>query len=115
MEKQNHQQTKPHSSDARVRRNLPSPVQSLVYVTEATSRPWWFETFGVVRVCLLGLYAPVKIVSEIAGAIVSLAFVGVLALIAFWYLGYIPDAVVVKYMTVVGDRIFSIVKSSGVL
>lgn len=93
----------------------PSPVQSLVYAVNESGRPWWFEAFGVAKVCVVSMYAPIKIISEVAGAIVSLAFVAIIALIALWYVGYIPDSVVVKYMTVVGDRLFSIVKSSGVL
>jgi hypothetical protein len=61
------------------------------------------------------IYAPLKIVGDIANTVVALTFVGVFALMGLVIAGYIPDAVIVKYLSMVGDRVLSLVQASGLL
>ncbi len=115
MENTEQNGVRPRPQHAQVRKSPSNPVQGLIYAVDAGSRPWWAETLSVFRLCVLAIYMPIRVISEVSSALVSLAFLAVLAAIGLWYAGYIPDAVVVKYLSIVGDRLFGIVKNSGLI
>jgi hypothetical protein len=97
------------------RKPVGNPLQGLVNATQAAGRPWWAETFYVAAVCAKTIYAPVRIVGDVANTLVALTFVGVFALVGLVLAGYIPDAVIVKYLSMVGDRVLSLIQASGLL
>lgn len=92
-----------------------SPIQGLVNATQAAGRPWWADAFSVGTICAKAIYAPVRIIGDIANTLVAVTFVGVFAIIGLILAGYIPDAVVVKYLAMVGDRVLELVQASGLL
>jgi hypothetical protein len=57
----------------------------------------------------------VRIVGDVANTLVALTFVGVFVLVGLVIAGYIPDAVIVKYLSMVGDRVLSLIQASGLL
>jgi hypothetical protein len=97
------------------RKPVGNPVQGLVDTTRAAGRPWWAEAFYVAAVCAKLIYMPVKIIGDVANTLVALIFVGVFSLIGLVAGGYIPDAVVIKYLAMVGDRVLSLVQASGLI
>jgi len=97
------------------RKPVGNPLQGLMDTTQAAGRPWWSETFYVAVVCMKLIYVPVKVIGDVANTLVALAFIGVFAVLGLTMVGYIPDAVVVKYLAMVGDRVLSLIQASGLL
>lgn len=92
-----------------------NPLQVLIDANSSAGKPWWSEALGVFVICCKAAYLPLRLIGEIANTLVALAFIGVFGIVGMFIAGYIPDAVVVKYLSMVGDRILSIVQSSGLL
>lgn len=97
------------------RKPVGNPLQGLVNATQAAGRPWWAEAFYVAAICAKTIYVPFKVIGDVANTLVALTFVGVFAVIGLIIAGYIPDAVIVKYLSMVGDRVLSLVQASGLL
>jgi hypothetical protein len=100
---------------SRGRKPPANPLQPLIDAGTAVSKPWWAESFSVAVFCFKALYLPIRLIGDIANTLVALAFVMVFGVVGLFVAGYIPDAVVVKYLGLLGDRILSIVQSSGLL
>jgi hypothetical protein len=97
------------------RKPVGNPLQGLVNATQAAGRPWWGEAFYVASICVKTIYVPLKVIGEVANTLVALTFVGVFTLVGLVAAGYIPDAVIIKYLAMVGDRVLSLVQASGLL
>lgn len=109
--------TPSHKVTPQVQRRKPvgNPLQTLVNATHAAGKPWWAEAFSVAVICGKIMYMPVRIIGDLANALVAITFVGVFAVVGMVFGGYIPDEVIVKYLTMVGDRVLSLVQTSGLL
>lgn len=97
------------------RKPVGNPVQGLTNATQAAGRPWWFDGFSVAWTCVQVIYMPVKIVGDIANALVALIFLAMFAAIGLYFGGYIPNEVLVPLLGQIGDRILNLVQSSGLI
>lgn len=91
--------------------NVKSELEKIV----AVGRPWWSEAPDVVHKCLTLIFAPIRLLALLLDIIVSMAFISFFGAIALWWFGYISDEFVAKFISSLGDRVLSIIQSSGVL
>lgn len=91
--------------------NVKSELDKIV----AVGRPWWSEAPEVVHKCLTLIFAPIRLLAMLLDIVVSMTFISVFGTVALWWFGYISDEFVAKFISSIGDRVLSIIQSSGVL
>lgn len=77
--------------------------------------PWYFSAPKVLLACFRVAFAPFNLLVKVAELLVALVVLGIVAVIAAWYLGYITDADVIAAMKPIGDRLLQMVQSAGML
>ena len=88
--------------------------QAVDRLREAQS-PWYFDVPRVLMACLRLSFAPFALLVKLAELCTSLIVLGIVAIGAAWYLGYITDADVIEAVKPLGDRLLSMVQSAGLL
>nr|WP_250807211.1 hypothetical protein [Neorhizobium tomejilense] len=82
---------------------------------ETASTPWWANTPSVAMNCLSIAAVPFNFLSRAASTAVDLCFLAVVATVALWWTGHIPQETVVSVLGDVGQRILGILEGSGLL
>jgi len=81
----------------------------------AAGRPWWAEAPDIAAKCLAMVVAPIRYAAIVAELAVSLSFLVVVGSALLWWYGYIPDAVVAEFLGNLGERLLSIIETSGLI
>ena len=81
----------------------------------SVGRPWWSEAPEIAHKCLVLIFAPFRFAVMALDMLVSMVFLSFFGLIGLWWLGYISDSTVAHFIGALGNRVLSIIQSSGVL
>lgn len=81
----------------------------------SVGRPWWSEAPEIAHKCLVLIFSPFRFAAMALDMLVSLVFLSFFGVIGLWWLGYISDATVAHFIGSLGNRVLSIIQSSGVL
>lgn len=104
------------SSPGMANKIIVEPVKSDQRISQTVVvDPWWGKFPDILWKCSLVVISPIRFALFIADAVVSLTFVALIGAIGLWYFGYIPDALIAKYVGDLGNRIISILNATGVL
>lgn len=78
-------------------------------------KPWWAEFPNILWKCILIVLFPLRALHFVADAAVTFAMVAVIAAPLLWYFGYIPDELLAKLLSEIGDRLMGVLSKTGVL
>lgn len=91
----------------------PVSVRSELNLVAASGRSWWHDLPSVAGRCVSLIFAPIKILAMLLDIMVSMVFLSFFGALGLWWMGYIPDAVVVNLVSGLGDKVLAIIQSSG--
>lgn len=77
--------------------------------------PWVFSAPRILMACIKVALAPLHLVVLLSELVMAALILGVVALAAGWWLGFVTDAQVLDAVRPIGERLLSMVQSLGYL
>jgi hypothetical protein len=77
--------------------------------------PWWFSAPKIFERAFYAVFMPFKLLVMVCEVVVSVAFTGMLAVIALWWFKIIPDSEVWIFISSFSERLQGIAKGAGLL
>lgn len=90
-----------------------SGVQAEFSRVVAVGVPWWAEAPRIFQVALNVMLLPFKVLVAILDVAVSIVFLVIVGSIVLWWIGYIPDEIVVGFAGDLGNRLLGIIEKAG--
>lgn len=81
----------------------------------ASPAPWWFAAPKIFERAFHVVFLPFRLLVMVCEVAVSLAFTGMLAIIALWWFKVIPDSEVWMFISGLSERLQGIAKGAGLL
>lgn len=81
----------------------------------ASPPPWWFAAPIIFERAFHMIFLPLKLLVMACEIVVSLAFTGMLAVVALWWFKIIPDSEVWILISGLSERLQGIAKGAGLL
>jgi hypothetical protein len=81
----------------------------------ASPAPWWFAAPKILERAIHVIFLPLKLLVMACEIAVSVAFTGMLAIVALWWFKVIPDSEVWIFISSLSERLQGIAKGAGLL
>jgi hypothetical protein len=90
-------------------------VETIPRAIGASPAPWWFAAPKIFERAFHVVFMPFKLLVMACEVAVSVAFTGMLALVALWWFKIIPDSEVWIFISSLSERVQGIAKGAGLL